>query len=244
MSDTPIRLAVWCAPRTISTALMRSWGNRVDTAVCDEPLYAHYLKETGLPHPGADEILAQGETDWHAAVRVLTGPVPGGRRIFFQKHMAKHLLPGIDRGWLADLEHAFLIRDPRESLTSFHEVIPDPSLHDTGLAEQAELFVWLRERTGSIPVVVDSRDVLEDPRRVLGLWCERIGVPFDEAMLSWPPGPRETDGVWAPHWYANVERSTGFGPYRPKNRPVPDALRDVLTRCLESYEALARHRLR
>lgn len=250
MPGRTIRLAVWCAPRTVSTALMRAWGNRADTAVCDEPLYAPYLRETGLPHPGAAEVIAAGPADWRDAVAFLTGPVPGGRRIFFQKHMAKHLLPSVDRDWLEGMDHAFLIRDPRESLLSLRKVIPDPTLHDTGLEEQEELFSWLQDHTGHTPAVLDSVDLLRDPRGVLSLWCDRLGVPFDEAMLSWPAGPRATDGVWARHWYGNVERSTGFlrpaeraGRSHPLPSAVPAGLLGVLERCRASYDHLARHRI-
>ncbi len=243
MSVPSLRIAMWSGPRNISTALMRSWGNRPDTAVCDEPLYAHYLKETGLDHPGALEVIAHHEPDWRKAVAALIGPVPGGKPIFYQKHMAHHLLPQVGRDWLAALEHAFLIRDPREMLTSLLKVLPNPTLSDTGLPQQREIFAWVRARTGRVPPVVDARDILESPREMLGALCERLGVAFDESMLRWPPGPRPTDGIWAKHWYAAVERSTGFEPYRPKDEPVPPRLGALLDRCLEIYDELSGHRI-
>ncbi|HEX6984335.1 MAG TPA: hypothetical protein VF170_03110, partial [Planctomycetaceae bacterium] len=141
----PLRLAVWSGPRNISTAMMRSWGNRSDTVVVDEPLYAHYLKVTRLPHPGADEVLAHHESDWRKVAEFLTGPVPGGKRIFYQKHMAHHLLPEIGRDWLSRLTHVFLIRDPKEMLTSLMKVLPEPRVEDTGLPQQVELFERVRD---------------------------------------------------------------------------------------------------
>ena len=234
---------MWSGPRNISTALMRSWGNRPDTAVVDEPLYAHYLRTTGLGHPGAAEVIAHHDPDWRSVVASLTGPPPGGKAIWYQKQMAHHLIPEVGRDWLGLVTHGFLIREPRAMLTSLAKVLPEPRLEDTGLPQQVELFAAVRDRSGAVPPVLDARDVLEDPRRLLGLLCERLGVPFSEAMLEWPPGPRETDGVWAKHWYANVEKSTGFGPYAPKSEAVPDRLLGVLQRCEELYETLHRHRL-
>ena len=244
MDELALRIAMWSGPRNISTALMRSWGHRFDTMVVDEPLYAHYLLETGADHPGADEVIARHETDWRSVVEALTGPVPAGKAIFYQKQMAHHLLPEIDRGWLDRLVHAFLIREPREMLTSLVRVTPRPTLADTGLPQQVEIFENIRARTGATPPVIDARDVLDDPRGVLGALCEALGVPFLEAMLSWPPGPRSTDGTWAKHWYDAVERTTSFGPYVPKADRVPDHLAGLLEECNGLYETLHAHRLR
>jgi hypothetical protein len=243
MEEQPLRIAMWSGPRNISTALMRSWGNRPDTFVCDEPLYAHYLKVTGIPHPGAAEVIRCHESDWRKVAAWLTGPVPEGKRVFYQKHMSHHLLPEIGRDWLEDLTHVFLIREPRQMLTSLIQVYPNPTIEDTGLPQQAELFEWERRRTGVAPPVLEARDVLEEPRGMLARLCGVIGVPFMEEMLSWPPGARLTDGVWAKHWYAAVERSTSFQPYRPKPDPVPAHLSDLLARCEALYAQLYASRL-
>jgi hypothetical protein len=239
----PIRIAMWSGPRNISTAMMRSWENRGDAAVSDEPLYAHYLKETRVDHPGRDEIIAACETDWRKVVAYLTGPVPGGKAVWYQKHMTHHLLPGIERGWVKGLTNAFLIREPTEMITSLAKVTPNPRIEDTGLPQQAALFEQVREWEGKTPPVVDARDVLTDPRRMLGLLCEALGVAFTERMLAWPAGKRATDGVWAPHWYASVEKSTGFEGYRPKNEPVPERLKTVHDECEGLYRKLWRERL-
>ncbi len=239
-----LRLAMWSGPRNISTALMRAWENRSDTAVCDEPLYAHYLSVTELEHPGRDEIVATCETDWRRVTSELTGPIPGGKRVYYQKHMAHHLLPHIERDWLDDLTHAFLIRDPREMLTSLIKITPDASLDDTGLPQQIELMHWVREKTGRVPAILDSKDVLDHPRSLLAQLCDHVGVPFEDAMLTWPAGPRATDGIWAKHWYAAVERTTDFQPYRAKPDPVPDDLELVLEACQLLYEELYALRIR
>jgi hypothetical protein len=235
---------MWSGPRNISTALMRSWESRDDTFVCDEPLYAHYLSRTNVGHPGREEVLAAQETDWREVVEYLTGDIPGGKSVFYQKHMAHHLLPGMDRGWVRSVTNAFLIRDPREMLTSLIRVTPSPTVEDTGLPQQRELFERLREESGVAPPVLDAKDILDNPRGVLDALCATLAVPFQEAMLSWQAGPRETDGVWAKFWYGAVEKSTGFQPYTPKTDPVPERLRAVYEECRVSYDKLYEHRLR
>ncbi len=234
---------MWSGPRNISTAMMRSWGNRPDTAVCDEPFYAHYLAQTGHAHPGAEEVIARHEVDTGTVIAWLTGPIPQGRSIFYQKHMAHHLLDDVDREWLSGVTNCFLIRDPREMLTSLVKNVPEPTLQDTGLPQQVEIFEQVQALTARTPPVLDSRDVLGDPRRLLELLCEAVGVEFTDAMLSWPAGTRATDGVWAKHWYSAVEASTGFAPWAPKPARLPDRLAGLHEQCLSYYDMLYANRL-
>jgi hypothetical protein len=243
-NHAPVRIALWSGPRNISTAMMRSWGNRPDTFVCDEPFYAQYLQATGRAHPGADEVIAKGETDWRKVVEGLVADVPDGKCIFYQKQMTHHLLPEIDRGWLGAATNCFLIRDPREVIVSYIKKNNDPALEDIGFVQQAEIFDWVRAYTGAIPPVIDARDVLENPEKILRLLCEAVGVEFVEAMLSWPPGLRDTDGIWAKHWYGEVVTSTTFRkPLVREPEPVPERLRAVYERSRECYDRLCRHRL-
>ena len=245
MTSAPVRIAMWSCPRNISTAMMRAWGNRPDTAVVDEPLYAYYLERTGKKHPGAAEVIAQGETDWLKVAGQLTkAPIPAGKRIYFQKQMTHHLLPEIDRKWMVELTNCFLIRDPREVILSYIQKNPDPTLEDLGFVQQCEIFDFIYKQSGSVPPVVDAKDVLEDPERILRALCGPIGVKFDKAMLSWPPGLRETDGIWAKHWYDAVAKSTSFEPYKPREGNVPDSLREVYDRCSECYQELYQYRLK
>ncbi len=224
--------------------MMRAWGNRADTVVIDEPFYAYYLERTGKEHPEAAEIIAQGETDWRKIVANLTkGPIPSGKHIFFQKQMTHHLLPEIDRKWIVDLTNCFLIRDPREVILSYIKKNPDPTLEDLGFAQQCEIFGFLRQRMNSIPPIIDAKDVLQNPERTLRLVCNAIGVKFDEAMLTWPPGLRETDGIWAKYWYDEVARSTSFQPYKSREGAVPDGLKEIYDEGCECYERLYQYRL-
>ncbi|HET9418538.1 MAG TPA: hypothetical protein VFO30_04285 [Chthoniobacterales bacterium] len=244
MSGQSVRIAMWSGPRNVSTAMMRAWGNRADTVVVDEPFYAYYLKATGKKHPDAEEVIAQGETDWRKIVACLTKePIPGGKSVFFQKHMTHHLLPEVDREWIVDLANCFLIRDPRDVILSYLKKNPDPALDDLGFVQQREIFEFVRERTASIPLVVEAKDVLDNPERILRLICDALGVEFDSTMLSWPPGLRETDGIWGKHWYTEVARSTSFHRYEPREGAVPDRLRKIHERCRDCYEALYQHRL-
>ncbi len=246
MPDSPIRIAMWSGPRNISTAMMRSFGNRPDTFVCDEPLYAHYLNETRLPHPGMEETIASQPTDWREVVDWLTGPIPGagGKSVWYQKHMTHHMLPQIELDWLKQLTNCFLIREPREMITSLIQFIPQPTLEDTGVPQQARLYDWVCQNVNDNPPVVDSKDVLLDPPGVLSKLCDAVGIAFTDAMLNWPPGIRDTDGVWAKHWYKKVEPTTGFGTYKPKDDEVPQSLLGLLDECNALYEKMAARRLR
>jgi hypothetical protein len=240
----PIRIAMWSGPRNISTAMMRAFENRADTAVVDEPFYAVYLDRTGADHPMREETLATQPIDPATVIERLMGPVPVGASIFYQKHMTHHMTAGVDTGWMARCRNAFLIRAPEKVLASYVVKRPDPSLEDIGFARQAELFDEVADRTGAAPPVVDADDVLADPRRALTALCAALDIPFSEAMLKWPAGRRETDGVWAPVWYDAVERSTGFA--APSTRAAP-ALSAELERIAEvarpHYERLAAYRL-
>jgi hypothetical protein len=229
---------MWSGPRNISTALLRSWGNRADTVVVDEPLYANYLATTGVDHPGRAEVIAAHRTDWRQVVDDLLAPLPTGKTISYTKHMAHHLLPDVGRDWIGAMTNAFLIRDPREMVPSLGRVLDHPRLADTGLPQQ----VALHDAVPSAPVV-DARDVLRAPEAMLRALCERLDVPFDPAMLSWPAGPRPTDGVWARWWYASVIASTGFEPYRAETPDVPAHLQPLVDECLPYYDHLHARRI-
>ena len=229
---------MWSGPRTISTALMRSWENRPDTVVADEPLYGFYLASTKVQHPGRDEIIQSMPNGWREVLSELTlAPLPAGKSIYYAKHMTHHLLPEVDRNALAGLSHAFLIRSPRQLLASYAKVRAAPVLADLGLEQQVEIF-----RAFGGPVV-DAGDILRRPEPTLRALCEALNVPFEAAMLSWPAGPRDTDGVWAKYWYDSVWRSTGFGPYREPTTELPPHLEPLAQACQPFYDEMSAHRL-
>ncbi len=226
-----MRVAMWSGPRSLSTALMRSWENRADTVVVDEPLYAYYLAATGIDHPGREHVLASQSTDWREVVRALTSaplPVP----ISFQKHMTHHVLPEVDLDALQGLRHAYLVRDPVALLASYARVREAPTLDDLGLAQQLALY---RRFPGP---VVDAADLSRDAEGTLRSLCAALDVDFDPAMLSWPAGPRASDGVWAPYWYDAVVASTGFAPYRPTTVDLPPHLAGLAAACRPYYDEM------
>jgi hypothetical protein len=244
--NEPIRIAMWSGPRNISTAMMRAFENRPDTAVIDEAFYGVFLDRTGIDHPMRTETLAAMSTDPDEVARALLGPVPGGRAVFYQKHMTHHMLPGMDLGWTAVCRNAFLIRPPEQVLASYTAKRSEVTLADIGFERQADLFDREADRLGAAPPVIESQDVLSDPRTALTVLCAALQIPFSEAMLSWPPGRRATDGVWAPVWYDAVERSTGFSRPRPSAtlEDLDDDLRVIADAARPLYERMARHKLR
>ena len=233
------RINSWSGPRNVSTALMRSFSRRADTRAVDEPLYGHYLETTGAPHPGRDELVEILETDADTVINnVILGPCD--RDVLFLKQMVHHLTPDVDLSFLDDCVNVMLIRDPAEVISSLVNQLPDPTPRDVGLERQVALFRDLRTR-GQEPPVLDARELLSRPERVLGELCQRMGIDWDPAMLSWPPGVQPEDGPWSKYWYDNVQRSTGFEPYRPKDVTIPSHCKELLAASKAHYEELVEH---
>jgi len=229
-------ICLWSGPRNVSTALMYSFAQRPDIRVVDEPLYGHYLRVSGADHPGRDTIIAAMNCDGNAVMAGLIDQqarMPGQR--LFLKHMAHHLV-SLDLGFLSATSNILLVRDPYDMLPSLTIQLPDAGLEDTGLRKQWALYCRLRE-LGQSPAVLDSRQLLLDPEGVLSALCQHLDMPFDNRMLQWQAGPRPEDGVWAPHWYHAVHKSTGFAPYRAKAE-FPAHLEGLLAECVPWYEKL------
>ena len=241
----PVRIGMWSGPRNISTAMMRAFENRPDTAVIDEPFYAVFLSASGVDHPMREEVLKAQPTDWREVVQSLLGPVPGGRAVFYQKHMTHHMLAGIGRDWMRACRNAFLIRPPEPVLASYTRKREAVSLADIGFVQQRELFEREADHLGAPPPVIEAGDVLADPRATLTALCAALDIPFREQMLSWPAGRRASDGVWGAVWYDAVERSTGFAPPRPEPglSDLPEHLRPIAEAARPHYERLAAFRL-
>lgn len=233
--DEVRRINLWSGPRNVSTAVMYAFRERSDTSVVDEPLYAHYLARTGVEHPAVQDVIRSQDTDGEAVVRrVLFGPADTPVRFF--KHMAHHL-DGLDLRFLAEMENLLLTRDPREMLPSLINQVPNPTIEGTSLPMQVRILDRILEGDGR-PVVVESKRLLLDPEGVLRTVCDRLGLDWERGMLSWEEGPKPEDGVWAPHWYHNIHRSTGFAPYREKNVPFPARLAPLLAECAPLFDRL------
>jgi hypothetical protein len=236
--SAPLRIAMWSGPRNISTAMMRAWENRGDCTVTDEPLYAAFLAESGIDHPGRDEVIAAGETDARKVVAAITGPVPDGKPIWYQKHMVHHLRPTTPREWIPELTNLLLIRDPAEVVSSYIKSRPDVTPQDLGLPQQTDLYDAIAVATGKPPPVVDAGDFLRAPEGYLRALCRLLGIEFTERMLKWPKGRRASDGIWAKHWYAAVEASTGFEPWRPREINLDSRASRVVEICQPHYRRL------
>jgi len=237
---TEVRVAMWSGPRNISTAMMRAWENRPDTVVVDEPFYAAYLHRTGLDHPARDVVIASQPTDADEVVAALRAPLPPGRTVHYVKHMTHHLEPGQDLTWARELRNVLLIRDPAEVVASYVKSREACEPGDIGLLQQVELL----DQLDAPPPVVDAADFLRDPESHLRWLCDWLGIPFTDRMLAWPAGPRDTDGVWAPHWYGAVWASTGFAPYRPREVDLSPHDAAVAEACRPAYDLLRAMRLR
>jgi hypothetical protein len=237
-------VAMWSGPRNISTAMMRAFENRGDCEVVDEPLYAHYLAHTGLDHPGREQVIGAGDTDWRRVATRLTTPPPAGAALMYQKHMTHHLLPHIGRDWLAQLTHVFLIRDPRRVLVSYIKSRPNAVAADIGVLQQREIFEYVSRSGASAPAVIDAGEFLRAPEAQLRALCGLLGIDFTPRMLHWRAGPRPSDGVWAPYWYQQVYRSTGFESPSEADIEVPEQFHNVIAQVMPSFEELFARRLR
>ena len=244
MNEEPIRIAMWSGPRNISTAMMRSFEARGDTAVVDEPFYAAYLHRTGLDHPMREAVIASQSLDPRAVETLLLGPVPGAKPVWYQKHMTLHMLPGFGLDWMNRVRNAFLIRHPRAVLASYALKRASVTASDIGFVQQRELFEREADRLGAAPPVIDAADVLESPAATLERLCAALGISYVPSMLHWTAGRRATDGVWAPAWYLSVERSTGFDARGPRlDEPLPPRLQALADEAEPHYEALRSHRI-
>ncbi len=229
------KICLWSSPRNLSTALMYSFAQRPDTVVFDEPLYAHYLSVSGTDHPGREETLMSQTTD---ATAVINNIILGNhaKPVSFFKQMTHHLV-GIDTTFLAQVNNILFIRNPAQIISSYAAVRPDVQMKDIGIAGQWKLFLQLKEKQ-HIPVVLDSGVMLQNPAGVLYTLCEALGIPWYEAMLHWPPGPKPYDGVWAKYWYDNVHRSTGFKKQETSSRELPAYLRPLYEESKAYYDQL------
>ena len=217
---------------------MYSWRQRADTTVYDEPFYAHYLTIDDRDHPGVDETLTSQSHDADEVIRhVILGPCD--TPVYYLKQMSHHLA-GVDRSHLAHTENLLLVRHPEEMLASLSIQLPNCDLSDTGLVQSVELLDAIVGQGGD-PVVIESQALLRDPARVLGEVCDRLGLAFDPTVLSWDAGPVPEDGVWAKYWYHNVHKSTGFAPYTPSTRSVPEQTKPVLDQAMPLWERLRQY---
>ncbi|MBA2771013.1 MAG: HAD family hydrolase [Sphingomonas sp.] len=238
-----IRIAMWSGPRNLSSAMMRSFRSRSDTFVSDEPFYGCFLKSTGADHPMRDEVIDAMDCDWTSVMGNLSGPAPDGSPVWYQKHMWHHMAGPIGYDDFEGFRHAFLIREPERMIASYLRKREVAAFEDFGIERQAEFFDREADRLGRAPPVIDAGDVLENSEGVLSKLCLALGIAWDPAMLGWAPGPRRTDGPWAPHWYRTVEASTGFAATDGDAIELPREAQSLAERCRSYYDKLALYRI-
>jgi Sulfotransferase domain len=243
MTPDPNRIAMWSGPRNLSTAMMYAFAARGDCAVVDEPFYGAYLKATGIDHPMKEDVIAAQDSDAMAVGRTLLGPIPHQQSLFYQKHMTLHMIPAFDRGFMRGLTNVFLIRHPARVVASYAKKREAPTLLDIGFVQQAQLFDQTADFLGRAPLVLDAADVRGDPRGTLKRLCHALAIPFTAHMLSWPAGPKLYDGVWAPHWYGEVHKSTGFGAPEGDLPALSDDFQRLSDAAMPYFEHLLRHKL-
>ena len=236
----PTLIAMWSGPRNISTAMMRSFSSRADTAVTDEPFYGAYLKATGERHAMADEIIADMDCDWQSVAAAMCGPVPDGKAVWYQKHMSHHMEGPVGIDDFPDHVHVFLVRDPVLMVASYAQKNELKDAAQLGFARLVEYHDRVSQRLGRPAPVVDSNRLLADPESKLRALCAAIGVDSDPAMLCWPRGPHPADGIWAAHWYNAVWNSGGFGPPTAPSELTADQRR-IADECRANYEALVQY---
>ena len=234
-----MKIAMWSGPRNLSTAMMYAFAARGDCAVWDEPFYAAYLKATGIEHPMRDQIIAAHESDPEKVAQGCVGEIPQEQSHFYQKHMTLHMIPEFDRGFMRALTNVFLIRHPARVVASYAKKREGPTLQDIGFVQQAELFDQVADWSGEAPLVIDSADIRANPEAALKTLCSELGLLFTDKMLTWPAGPKPFDGIWAPHWYGAVHRSTGFEDPEGPLPDLPPEYQDIVDQALPYYERLA-----
>ncbi|MHA6325714.1 sulfotransferase-like domain-containing protein [Roseivivax sp. CAU 1753] len=238
-----MNIAMWSGPRNLSTALMYAFAARDDCEVWDEPFYAAYLAKTGLQHPMRGRIIAEGLTD-AAEVAALCAAKAPTKPLFYQKHMCQHMVRGVPRNWMANVTNVFLIRHPARVLASFAAKYEAAGLEDIGFVQQVELFDLIVSEGNSVPIVLDSKDIRDDPEKFLAKLCKSLGVDFQQSMLTWEQGPKPYDGVWAAHWYGSVHHSTGFAGPEGDLPILSGAYADVADAAMPYYDRLKAYALR
>tara|TARA_B100000925_G_C21990624_1_gene466644 strand:+ start:394 stop:1110 length:717 start_codon:yes stop_codon:yes gene_type:complete len=232
-----MRIACWSGPRNISTALMRSWSSRSGTYVTDEPLYAYYLSQKKIKHPMYEEILENYSCDYDRIIKYLLSNIPNNKKIWYQKHMAHHLIHFDDISWLKEFNNCILIRHPKEVISSYTKKNSLTNIDDLGYTQQIKIINFLK-KNGLKYVVIDSKILLSNPEKILMKWCDELNIKFEKSMLKWKKGPYETDGIWWKHWYNNVNQSTEFFQFERKINKVDKNFNDIYDKSLKLYNKM------
>ena len=234
-----LKIAMWSGPRNISTALMRSFGNREDTFISDEPLYGYYLKTNNINHPMKNKIINNMETDLLKIIQYLINKVPNDKKIWYQKHMAHHLLLENDLSWIKNFINILLIRNPKKVILSYIKKNALNNILQLGLPQQKQILLFLKKNNMNY-FIIDADDLLNSPKKIIFNLCNNIGFNFNEKMLVWDKGKKNYDGVWGDYWYKNVYNSTGFEKKRGKkiDIKIPKKYLPIYEEAIKYYKYL------
>ena len=243
MMNKKKRLSMWSGPRNISTALMRSFENRDDTAVIDEPFYSFFLKNTAIKHPIYKEVIEKYDSSWNNIADTLIGPIPNNKDIWYQKLMTHHWADNQPLDWTINTINCFLIRNPKNVILSYLKIHEEVTPELIGLPQQIHIFNYVVEQTDKIPIVISSEDLLKNPKLMLQKLCNLLDIPFSEQMLSWPVGIRDSDGIWGKYWYKNVIKTSSFTKPLEKNEKFPEKFSILLDECNVYYNQIAKYKI-
>jgi len=232
-----MRIACWSGPRNISTALMRSWSSRKDSFVSDEPFYAYYLKERQLKHPMYKEIIDYYPDKYDDVVRNITSEIPNGKKHWYQKHMAHHLIDLNNIDWIRNLENCILIRHPKDVIKSYVKKNTLNNVNELGYPQQYKIIKYLDSIDKKF-IVIDSNILLNNPKKILSQWCSSINLEFDTSMLRWEKGNHAQDGIWWKHWYDNVITTTHFQRFSSNEDQLNQKYQSIYDEALDYYNKL------
>jgi Sulfotransferase domain len=200
-------IAMWAHSRSASTAFLRMMIERGDVTVVHEPLLA--LTQEGrvvLPKPDGGTLEARSEPELLACLAELSATRP----VFVKEvvdYRYAYLFDHPDE--IAWMTHTFLVRDPRQAISSHYAVKPTVTCPEIGYERLHELFELTWSVTGRKPLVIRAERLLGEPAAVVEEYCSAVGLPFLPQALSWEPGDRPE---WRRHrgWHLDTISSAGF----------------------------------
>ncbi|CAF1207083.1 unnamed protein product [Adineta steineri] len=227
---------------------MYSFNQRSDTVALDEPFYGIWLAQNNRRHPNFDEILQTLECHNADKILDLIEEKENVKGNVFVKNMA-NTVKYMNQTRVLNYRPLILIRHPAETIVSHAKIAADITAEDLCLKDQVQLYDYFKERRREDPVVIDGNELRRDPSSILSQVCHRLDLPFTEEMLSWPPGPKSIDGLWAAARHKDVHASSGFLPPSPSSiqvtkENIPKELISVYDQALPHYQKMFSHCIR
>lgn len=217
---------------------MYGFANRGDFKVVDEPFYSYYLNLTKADHPGKKEIINSQPKDYKKVVESISIAQVKHENLFI-KNMAHHLI-SLDLEFINQWENVILIRNPKQLIASFAQVIQNPTHIDIGVKRQYEIYLQLLEQKKNV-TILDSDQLLKNPKSVLTQFCKKMNIEMNDNMLQWESGSIPEDGIWAKYWYFNVHNSKGFATQKTSSRQLPKHYQKLWKETIPYYEELSIH---